>query len=91
MIYCYADPTLSATIPSLQEGYLYSFPSFIDSLQGLFFDYLRSHLTEENTLDACYIHEYVHDRLSRMPGWDDVQRAYFMEVFSVCIWIMHDA
>lgn len=57
----------------------------LDSLQTTFFDYLRSHITDTDSLDGCYIHEYGRDRLSRMPGWDEVQRACFMEVLSVCL------
>lgn len=55
----------------------------IDSLQSTFFDYLRSHLDNDDSLDSCYIHEYARDRLSRLPGWDETQRAYFMDILSV--------
>ena len=55
----------------------------IDSLQSTFFDYLRSHLDKDDSLDSCYIHEYARDRLSRLPGWDETQRAYFMDILSV--------
>ena len=85
MIYCYADPTLSATIPSLQDGIIHSITLsyYIDTLQSTFFDYLRSHLDKDDSLDSCYIHEYARDRLSRLPGWDETQRAYFMDIFTV--------
>ena len=55
----------------------------IDSLQSTFFDYLRNHLDNNDSLDSCYIHEYARDRLSRLPGWDETQRAYFMDILSV--------
>ena len=55
----------------------------IDSLQTTFFSYLRDHLDDTESLDAAVIHTYVRDRLSQLPGWDETQRAYFMELLSV--------
>lgn len=55
----------------------------IDSLQTTFFSYLRDHLDDTESLDAAFIHTYVRDRLSQLPGWDETQRAYFMELLSV--------
>ena len=60
-----------------------SLSDLIDTLQSTFFDYLRSHLDKDDSLDSCYIHEYARDRLLRLPGWDETQRAYFMDILSV--------
>ena len=36
-----------------------------------------------DSLDAAFIHSRVYNRLSRLPGWDETQRAYYMELLSV--------
>ena len=38
---------------------------------------------DPDSLDAAFIHSRVYNRLSRLPGWDETQRAYYMELLSV--------
>ena len=55
----------------------------VASLQSMFFGYLRENLSASDSLDAAFIHSRVYNRLSRLPGWDETQRAYYMELLSV--------
>ena len=34
-------------------------------------------LDDDDSLDAYYLHHFVVNRLERLPGWDETQRAYF--------------
>ena len=45
--------------------------------------YLTLDLDDEDSLDAYYLHHFVVNRLERLPGWDETQRAYFVEILSV--------
>lgn len=84
LIFCYGDPSLTPTLSSISDcPSFFSLSHRVASLQSMFFGYLRENLSASDSLDAAFIHSRVYNRLSRLPGWDETQRAYYMELLSV--------